>query len=89
MNQSINLQIQISLGQHADGAQRVATQCERVAVAGRNLADAEHADQGFQLVGQGDDGADLSARQRVAGKARLVVVLDGIGDVRGRPSCSA
>jgi hypothetical protein len=66
----------------------MAAQRERVAVAGRNLADAEHADQGFQLVGQRDDGAD-AARQRVAGKARLVVVLDGVGDVAFRPSCCA
>jgi hypothetical protein len=49
----------------------MAAQRERVAVAGRNLADAEHADQGFQLVGQRDDGADAAARQASPAKRGL------------------
>ena len=71
------------LDQHADHAQRMATQRERVLVAGRQLADAEQADQRLELVGQRDDDADLVARQGVAGEARLVVVFDGFGDRRG------
>ena len=36
----------------------MAAQRERVPVAGRQVADAEHADQRFELVGQRDDDAD-------------------------------
>ena len=79
--QGIEGQIEIALAEHADRAQCVATQCERVAVAGRDLADAEHADQRFELVGQRDDRANLAARQAVAGEAWFVVIFDGIGDV--------
>jgi hypothetical protein len=53
-------------------------------------ADAEQAGQGLELVGQRDDHADVIARQRVAGEARLVVVLDREGDaVAQRPSWRA
>ena len=41
-------------------------------------------DQRLQLVGQRHAHADVAARQFVAGKARLVVVLDGEGDVVGQ-----
>jgi hypothetical protein len=57
----------------------MAAQRERVLVAGGQLADAEQAHQGLQLVGQRQHGAGVVARQRVAGKAGLVVVLDGDG----------
>ena len=69
-------QRQVALDQHADHAERVAAQRERILVAGGQLADAEQADQRLQLVGQCDDDAGRAARQRVAGEARLVVVLD-------------
>jgi hypothetical protein len=59
VNSSLSGKSRSPSAEHADDAQRVAAQREGVAVAGRNLADAEHADQGFQLVGQRDDGADL------------------------------
>ena len=65
--------------QHADHAQRVAAQRERILVAGRQLADAEQADQRLELVGQRHDHADAVARQGVAGEARLVVILDRFG----------
>ena len=82
--QFVERQIQVAFAQHADDAQGMAAQRERVAVAGRDLADAEHADQRFQLVGQRNDGADLAARQTVAGEARLVMILDGVGDIDGK-----
>jgi hypothetical protein len=68
-------QRQVALDQHADHAQRVAAQRKRVLVAGGQLADAEQARQRLQLVGQRDHEPDFAARQRVAGKTRLVVVF--------------
>jgi hypothetical protein len=69
---------------------RMAAQRERIAVAGRNLADAEHADQRFQLVGQRDHGADPAAWQRCR---RRSVACNGLRSRRPRrafsPSCSA
>ena len=82
--QRVEIERQRRLDQHADHAQRVAAQRERILVAGGHLADAEQADQRLELVGQRDDQADAVARQRVAGEARLVVVLDRVGD-RRRP----
>jgi hypothetical protein len=73
------VQRQVFLDQHADHAQRMAAQRERVAVARGQVADAEHAHQGFELVGQRHHHARRVARQLVAGKARLVVVFDGKG----------
>ena len=63
----------------------MAAQRERILVAGGQLADGEQAGQRLQLVGQRDDHADVAARQRVAGEARLVVVFDGVGDVVAEP----
>ena len=40
------------------------------------------AGQRLELVGERDREADAVARQRVAGEARLVVVLDRVGDLR-------
>ena len=62
----------------------MAAQRERILVAAGLFADAEQAGQGFKLVGQRDAHADVAARQLVAGEARLVVVLDGEGDVVGK-----
>ncbi len=42
------------------------------------VADAKHADQGFQLVGQRHHHTDLVARQGIAGKTRLVMVFNGV-----------
>jgi hypothetical protein len=67
----------------------MAAQRERVLVAGGQLADAEHADQGLQLVGQRQHGAGVVARQRVAGKARLVVVSMAMATPSRRPSWRA
>ncbi len=67
------------LAQHADDAQRMPPQRKRVLVAGRQVTDAEHAHQGFQLVGQRHHHAGVVARQRVAGKTRLVVVFNRVG----------
>ena len=67
------------LDQDAEHAERGAAQRERILVAGGHHADAEEADQGVELVGQRHRGGDVARGQRVAGKARLVVGLDGVG----------
>ena len=54
-------------------------QGEGVFVAGGQVANAKHADQSFEFVGQGHHQAHGVARQLVAGKARFVVVFDGLG----------
>ena len=77
--QGAQFERQLALDQHADHAQRMAAQREGIAVAGRQVADAEHAHQGFELVGQRDHDADGIARQLVAREARLVVVFDRVG----------
>jgi hypothetical protein len=61
----------------------MAAQRERILVAGGQLADREQAGQRLELVGQRHHQAGLAARQLVAGEARLVVVLDGVGHVGG------
>ena len=63
--------------QHAQHAQCVAAQGERIFFARWLQADAPDADQGFELVGQRDGGAGLGGRQRVAGKAWLIVLGGG------------
>jgi hypothetical protein len=67
----------------------VAAQRKRVLVASGQLADAEQAGQRLQLVGQRHHHAGLAARQRVAGKARLVVVFHGQGHGSVSPSWRA
>ena len=57
----------------------MAAQRKRVLVASRQIADAEHAHQRFQLVGQRHHHTHRVARQRVTGKARLVVVFNRVG----------
>ncbi len=59
-------------------------QRKRVFVAGGQVADTEHADQGFQLVCQRHHHTGHVAGQLVAGKARLVVVFDREGNVFGQ-----
>ena len=58
----------------------MAAQCKRIAVAGRQLADAEQAGKCFQLVGDGDGAGNVVLRQLVTGEAWLVVFGDGVGD---------
>ena len=57
------------------------TQRERILVAGRNLTDSEHPDQGFQLVGQRDDRTDRAARQGIAGKSGFVMIFNSVSHV--------
>ena len=59
----------------------MAPQRKRVLVAGRQVADAEHADQGLELVGQRHGQADRAARQFVAGKTWFVVVFNRVSDL--------
>ena len=61
-HQRFGVQRQLALDQHADHAQRMAAQRERVLVAGGQLADAEQADQRLQLVGQRHRHAGTSLR---------------------------
>ena len=80
-HQLAHVERQRALDQHADQAERMAAQRERVLVAGGHLADAEQARERLELVGHRHRDAAEIARQRVAGEARLVVVLDGVGDL--------
>ena len=59
----------------------MAAQRKRVLVAGRQVADAEHADQGFELIGQRHRQPDRAARQFVAGKAWFVMVFNRVGNL--------
>ena len=65
------------LDQHAQDAQRVAAQRERVFLARGLQANAPDADQRFQLVRQCHHGAGSSRGQSIACKARLVVLGAG------------
>ena len=74
--QAVKWQRQGALDQHAHHPQRMAAQCERVLVAGGQVADAEHADQRFELVCQRHNHASGIARQFVPRETRLVVVFN-------------
>ena len=63
----------------ADG---VAAKAERILVAGRLRADAEHAGERLELVGERDRLRHRPFRQRIARKARPVVLLDRRRDGR-------
>ena len=60
----------------------MAAQCKRVFVTRWQVADTEHANQRFQLVGQRHHHAGHVARQGVTGKTRLVVVFNRVGHVQ-------
>jgi hypothetical protein len=62
----------------------MAAQCKRVFVARRQVADAEHASQSLQLVGQRNHQANLVPRQIIAGETRLVMVFDRVGHFRAQ-----
>ena len=66
--------------QHPQHAQRGAAQRVGVFVARRNQSDAPNAHQRFQLVRQRNGGCHRAFRQRIAGKARAVMLLDGGGN---------
>ncbi len=72
---------QPSLRQDAHHAHRGPSQAERILVAGRHLADREEAAQGVELVGERDGARNRILRQPIAGEARPVVRLDGVGDL--------
>ena len=55
----------------------MAAQCERVFITRGQVANAEHAHQRFQLVGQSQHAARVVAWQFIARKAGLVMVFDG------------
>ena len=88
----------VALDQHADHAERMAAQRERILVAGRQLADAEQADQRLELVGQRDGHAD---RRCAAARRRRSAACSGPrsrsrprrprrrGARSSRPSCPA
>ena len=59
-------------------------QSKRVFIPCRQITNAKHAHQRFQLVGQRHDHACVVARQAVARKARLVMVFNRIGDLNAQ-----
>ena len=65
-----------------DDAQRGAAQRERIARAGRLLADGEEADQRVDLVGERHGDADRRGRAAVARAQRRVMLGDRVGDRR-------
>ena len=71
----------LGLDDHVDEAECLAAQCKRILRARRDLAEAERADDRVDLVGQAHDAAGRRLRLAVAGKARLVVLVDGNGDL--------
>lgn len=71
--------------EHVHDADGATAQRERVGRAGGTLADREQAADGIELVGQGDQLAHRGVGQRIAGEARLIVLADGLGDLRRFP----
>ena len=61
-DQFAEVECEFALHQHANHPQRMPTQRERVFIACRQIADAEHADQRFQLISKSNDNTDLIAR---------------------------
>ena len=74
----MQFQRQVLFDQHADHAQRMAAQGEGVTVASRQVANAKHADQRFQLVGQRHHHACIATGQFITGKAGLIVVFNSV-----------
>ena len=68
--------------EHVHDADGATAQRERVGGAGGTLADREQAADGVELVSQGDQLAHRGVGQRIAGEARLIVLADGLGDLR-------
>ena len=82
--QAVERHGQVLFNQHPDHPQRMPTQRERVFVAGGQVANAEHANQRFQLVGQGHHHTHIVARQRVPRKTRFVMVFNRVGHFQGQ-----
>ena len=76
---------QFLFNQHTQHAQSVAAQSERILFAGRQLSDAEHPDERFDLVGQSYGHRFGAGRQGIARKARLIVFTDRNGHFRRFP----
>ena len=72
-------------GQDLEEAESGAAKRERVARAGRLLADREEGDERIQLVRQADRDRDRGGRHLVALPRRLVMVADRVGDRVGWP----
>ncbi len=72
----------LRLHQDAHDAERGAAQRERVLVARGHLPDREHSHQRVEAIGERDGDARIAHRQRVAGKPRPIVLLDGARDRR-------
>ncbi len=66
--------------QDADHPQRGAAKPEPVLFAGGKLADAEHARERLELVGERDGLRNAALRKRIAGEAWPVVLRDRVGD---------
>src|SRR6478609_9635439 len=68
------------LDDDADDPQRRAPQAERILLAGRLLADAEHPGDRVQLVGKRHRAGDVALGKRTTGVAWPVVSFDRIGN---------
>ena len=80
------VQVEPALDQRARQAQRIAAQRERILVAGRLEAGGEAAGQRVQALGDRQHLAQLRRRDRIAGEARHVGLVDRGGDfARGSP----
>ena len=74
----VELHREVLFDQHAQHAQSVTAQRERILVAGGHLTDAEHAGQGFKLVGNGKCRGHGTIGEHVACKARQVVLRNSL-----------
>ena len=77
------IQIQLLLDQDTQHAKGRTTQGVGVLAASRQHADAEDADQGVQLIGQGHGGTGEGTRQLSTGTARHVLLVQCQGHVFG------
>ena len=74
----VELHREVLFDQHAQHAQSVTAQCERILVAGGHLTDAEHTGQGFKLVGNGKSRRYGAIGEHIARKARQVVLRNSL-----------
>ena len=76
LHEIVERNVEFLFDHHAQHAERVTAQRKRILVARGHLSDAEHAGEGLKLVGQGHGNRNGGRRERVARKARLVVLAD-------------
>ena len=80
-NDLLQIQPHLACAQHPHHTESVAAQSEGIAVAGRQIANAKHAHQGFEFVGQGHHHANDVAWQLIARKAWFVMVFNRLSNI--------